>query len=321
MILDMFSNKSHPSPSLKLFATFLLACVTGCTTPPVKTKVKHKELPRPAEPVTGEAVLPPPQAAAPVVPAPLLAAPAVVPAASAPAPVTPPPPVVAPSSSEPDPCETTTKFVDGEPIFLPENKVMMTRIMSPCMNRQGVAGHKADAGWMAMGFPCTGGEGRIDWKGTNYARPKMVSFLLETSCAMAPSDTSKIRAEAVKITGLSPTAPMIAFNPFVIQYWEVPGYDDADTSFIVDLRSGKGIDEAWVRFIKPKPLRIFLVGRENAWVPGNYMYAVEGDLTWTSKNRFSFSVVSARLLKGDELNLVRTRCEQLKPGRDCVRVF
>jgi hypothetical protein len=220
-----------------------------------------------------------------------------------------------------DDCDASVKFTDGEPIFLPENKVMLTRVMSPCMTKDGLHGHKKNAGWMAMGFPCTGGEGRIDWKGTNYNRPKMVSFLLETSCAMSPSDKSKIIAEAKQVAAITADSPLIAFNPFVTQYWEVPGYEDADTSFTVDLRSGKGIDDAWLRFIKPKPLKIFLVGRENAWVPGNYMYAVEGDLIWASKNRFTFSVSTARILTGDELSKVRGRCEALKPERDCSRVF
>jgi hypothetical protein len=218
-------------------------------------------------------------------------------------------------------CDTLMRFTDGEPIYLPENKVIITRIMSPCRTKDGVPGHKKNAGWMAMGFPCTGGEGRIDWKGTNYNRPKMVSFLLETSCAMGPSDTHRIRAEAQKVAGIPMSAAMIAFNPFVIQYWEVPGYEDADTSFTVDLRSGKGLDDAWVKFIKPGPLKIFLVGRENAWVPGNFMYAVEGELHWASKNRFTLKVSTARKLTGDELSTVRGRCEALRPERECGRVF
>jgi hypothetical protein len=193
--------------------------------------------------------------------------------------------------------------------------------MSPCRDKNGVPGHKKNAGWMAMGFPCTGGEGRIDWKGTNYNRPKMVSFLLETSCAMAPKDHALIKKEAEKVAGIPPTSAMIAFNPFVIQYWEVPGFDDADTSFTVDLRSSKGIDDAWIKFIKPKPLRVFIVGRENAWVPGNYMYAVEADLNWASKNRFTMRVETARKLSGDELSKVRGRCEALRPERECGRVF
>ena len=289
------------------FTALLVLTTASCvTTPPKhKSKIKNPALPAvmatPPKPVVDSSA---PDATAPQVGL----APAVAPA-------------VAPASNAVDPCDSSIKFTDGEPIFLPETKVMLTRVTAPCVTLLGVAGHKKNAGWMTMGFPCTGADGRIDWKGTNYARPKMVSFLLETSCAMGPLDRSKIQAEAIKVAGISATAPMLAMSPFVIQYWEVPGYSDADTSFIVDLRSGKGIDEAWVRFIKPKPLRIFLVGRENAWVEGNNIFAVEGDLNIVSKNRFTFTVDKAHVLKGDELRVVRTRCEELRPERDCARVF
>lgn len=218
-------------------------------------------------------------------------------------------------------CDTSVKFKDEEPVFLPQSKVMVTRIISACVDKNGNPGHRKNAGWMAMGFPCTGGEGRIDWKGTNYQRPKMVTFLLETSCAMGPTDKSKIQAEAMDVLGISKEANFIAFNPFVIQYWEVPGYGDADTSYTVELRSGKGLDQGWTSFIKPKPMRIFLVGRENAWVPGNFMYAVEGDLHWINKNRFTFKVDTSRVLHSEELAEIKTRCESLKPPRDCGRVF
>jgi hypothetical protein len=80
-----------------------------------------------------------------------------------------------------DECDTSIDLPEDQAIFLPENKIFVTRITSPCLSASGHRGHKRNAGWMAMGFPCTGGEGRIDWKGTNHSRPKMVSFLMETS--------------------------------------------------------------------------------------------------------------------------------------------
>lgn len=218
-------------------------------------------------------------------------------------------------------CDTSLKFSDEEPVFLPQTKVIVTRIMSPCQTETGKTGHRKNAGYMAMGFPCTGGEGRIDWKGTNYNRPKMVSFLLETSCPMSPTDKSKVQHEASQVLGFSKEAAFVALNPFMVQYWEIPGLGEADTGITVDLRSGKGLDEGWTSFIKPKPMRIFLVGRENAWVPGNFMYAVEGELVWASKNRFSLKVDKARVLKTSELEDVKKRCEALKPPRDCSKVF
>jgi hypothetical protein len=149
----------------------------------------------------------------------------------------------------------------------------------------------------------------------------MVSFLLETSCPAGPLDHSKIQKEASEKLGVSKDSKLLALTPFVIQYWEIPESADADTSFAVDLRTNKGLDQVWTSFIKPKPLRIHLFGRENAWVPGNFMYAVEGDLVWASKNRFTFKVDQARHLTSTEISTIKSRCEALKPPRDCSRVF
>lgn len=220
-----------------------------------------------------------------------------------------------------DDCDTSFNFADETAVFLPENKVFVTRVMSPCISATGQSGHKRHAGWMSMGFPCTGGEGRIDWKGTNHARPKMVAFLMETSCPMAPQDLNRIKSEAWKIAKIPETSPLIAFNPFVIQYWEIPGLEDADASLTVELRSAQSLDDPWSKFVKGKPLKVFLVGRENAWVPGNKMYAVDGEIVFASKNRFTFRVGSARQLSIAELDIIKKRCENLRPERACSQVF
>lgn len=220
-----------------------------------------------------------------------------------------------------DECDTSIDVPEDQAIFLPDHKIFVTRIMSPCLSASGQRGHKRNAGWMAMGFPCTGGEGRIDWKGTNHSRPKMVSFLMETSCQMAPSDHSKLKGEAAKVAKIPETAPLIAFNPFMIQYWEVPGFSDADTSLTVDLRSVESLGDGWNRFIKGKPMKVFLVGRENAWVPGNKVYGIEGEIIFASKNRFTFKVTNAQLLSSAERQTIKARCEALRPERSCAEVF
>ncbi len=220
-----------------------------------------------------------------------------------------------------DDCDTSFNIAEDTAVFLPENKVFVTRVMSPCMSSTGQRGHKRHAGWMSMGFPCTGGEGRIDWKGTNHARPKMVAFLMETSCPMAPHDLNRIKSEAWKSAKIPEAAPLIAFNPFVIQYWEVPGSEDADASLTVELRSGQSLEDEWTKFVKGKPLKVFLVGRENAWVPGNKMYGIDGEIVFASKNRFTFKVSSARQLTASELDAVKKRCENLRPERACSQVF
>lgn len=266
------------------------------TTPASKHEKKHPIVEPVQEQPTQAAVIPPVQPQATPIPTP------------APTPL-------------PD-CRPVHGFAGDEPVFVKSADAVLTRIAGACDLADGSKGHLPSGGWMAMGFPCTGGEGRIDWKGTNYNVPKMVSFLLDTSCPMAPTDLGRLKTLVTNEVGINPQAPLIAFNPFVVQYWEFPGFDDADASFTVELRNNKILSSAgWGQFIKQKPLKVFLVGRENAWVPGNNMYAVDAELHWASKNRFTMKVLGARVLKGDELNAVKTRCQALKPERECGKVF
>ncbi len=276
----------------------LISIISSCThTSPIKKK----------EPV--EEIKPAVVAPAPVAPAVIETKPA--------EPVLPP----GPSSTVPPDCQSVRGFPNDEPVFVKSAGAVLTRIASPCDLADGTKGHSPTGGWMAMGFPCTGGEGRIDWKGTNYNVPKMVSFLLDTSCPMANNNPTRLTTLVRDEVGVNHSAPMIAYNPFVVQYWEIPGTDEADATFAVELRNVKTMSHTWGPFIKMKPLKVFLVGRENAWVPGNNMYAVEAELNWASKNRFTMKVLNARVLKGDEFVAVKARCEALRPERECGKVF
>jgi hypothetical protein len=238
---------------------------------------------------------------------------------------TPPTTQVPPSHSPQAPdqalCISIPSVQNGLPLYLEKSKVILTRLSKPCTTSDGKPGFLSNGSWMAMGFPCTGGEGRIDWKGNNYSSPKMVSFLLDTSCPMAPKTTEDLKTAVQNEAGVPPTMTLSAFNPFVIQYWEVTDYEDSDASFTVDLRVGKGLSAGWQSFIKQQPLKVFMVGRENAWVAGNFMYAVEAQLNWASKNRFTMNVIKARILKDEELAAVKSRCEALRPERECSKVF
>lgn len=299
----MRSLPSKVNYSAIFFLTLANVASSACThtakksrqeTVPPKADVVVVDTPSPLAPPTP---IPPEEA-------PLVAA---APAPSAPA-------------SSPD-CLVVPIFPGDEPVFLPKTKVMLTRMSGPCTTPTGEAGHLPSSGWMVMGFPCTGGEGRIDWKGTNYFAPKMVSFLLDTNCPMAPLDQNTLKQSVIAEAGLSPRSSLVAFNPFVIQYWEVLDYQDADSTFSVDLRIGKSLTTGWNAFIKQTPYKVLLVGRENAWVPGNHMYVVEAEIHGTSKNRFKLAVQTARILKGEELTTIKARCESLKPARDCGKVF
>jgi hypothetical protein len=238
------------------------------------------------------------------------------PAPAAPLPVAPTPTV----PQNPD-CILLTNYSGETPVFLPKSKVFLTRVSKPCITDQGEDGFKKTSSWVVMGFPCTGGQGRIDWKGTNYLAPKMVSFLVDTSCAMAPSNPRVLVQSVTTEVGLDATAPMLAFNPFVVQYWEIIDHDDADVSFSVDLRSKRSLGPSWREFQKQKPFKVLMIGRENAWVQGNHMYAVEADVHHAAKNRFTVEVTNARLLDSDELSKIKARCEALRPERECGKVF
>jgi hypothetical protein len=202
-----------------------------------------------------------------------------------------------------------------------EQGLVLTRMLKPCVTRDGRNGFEGKSPWMAMGFPCTGGDGLVDWKGTNWTRPKMVSFILATDCAVDPADPARVSQILREKFGLPPSATMIAYNPFVVQFWEIPGLDEADTGFTVELRSDESLNKPWARLLKSEPLRVQLYGRENAWVQGDYIYSVTADLTVTGRNRFKLKVLEARIMGPDDIDAVRQRCEQLRPRRNCSQIF
>lgn len=220
-----------------------------------------------------------------------------------------------------DDCKVYSGFKKGQPAFLKDVGAIVTRMNQPCTTKDGQEGFKKGAGWMAMGFPCTAGDGRIDWKGTNYARPKIVSFLLETSCPMAPRDKTQLQAAAQKNLGFGTDSPLLALTPFMVQYWEIQDFSEADVGLAVDLRSGRSLDQAWKNLRADQPLKVLLVGRENAWVDSDFLYAVDAEIRITAKNRFQLRVANVRILSGNELQAVKGRCEALRPERDCQRVF
>lgn len=209
----------------------------------------------------------------------------------------------------------------GEPPFnLPGKNVVVTRIMKACTTTASQSGFEKDTPYLAMGFPCTGGGGRIDIKG-NYGNPKMVSFILGTDCTMSPSNSDTVKKLAEEVLGLPPTAKLLAFTPFVVQFWEIPGMSDADTGFSVDLRSAPATQGAWGRVQKKEPLRVRLFGRENTWAQGGAFFLVEADLKLTGRSQFQVDVQSVKSLTKDDIEAVKGRCEALRPARNCGDVF
>jgi hypothetical protein len=184
----------------------------------------------------------------------------------------------------------------------------------------GRRGYTKKTPWLAMGFPCTGGSGRIDIKG-HYHNPKLVSFIIGTDCAMAPSSHDQVRQIATTEFGLPSEARLMAYNPFVVQFWEIPGMTDSDTGYAIDLRSAPAIEGLWKKVRENQSFRVRLFGRENTWAPGGDFYQVEADLRLTGRLGFQISVVSVKALSSEELRQLKARCEALRPERNCSAVF
>jgi hypothetical protein len=253
---------------------------------------------------------------------PVTAAPAAAPAA----PVLTPPPAPEPQKPvkiEPAPVNNCRPLAGGTadgPVFIREAGVVAMRFTSTCTTADGRLGVAPDASWLAMGIPCTGGGGRLKTD-DNYWSTKFATYIVSTDCAMEPASLETARVAGNKAMGLDDRAPLIAYNPLAVQFWEVPGLPDADVGFTVDLRSAQALQGSWPHIMKREPLPVKLYGRENAWTAGNSFFVVEGDLVLTAERVFRLVVRDVRALTADELQQVKSRCEALRPKRACEKVF
>ena len=203
-------------------------------------------------------------------------------------------------------------------ILLKDVNVSLTMATKSCATETIEKGFLPESDFIVMGFPCSGGDGRVDWKGNNYARPKMVSFLLETNCPVSAASHEQILASLERVVGKKLTGKILAVNPFMVQFWYAPGIDDADASFSIDLRSPRALDKIWTNFsTKNVSIPVQMYGRENAWTSQDAFYSVTGEIISTARNRFRLRVSNTELLEKKQLDDVKKRCEDLKPARDC----
>lgn len=228
-------------------------------------------------------------------------------------PAPPPPP-------PPDPCLALPKLDPDQPVYLPGKGVVLTRLLKTCSTYDGRRGIEKDSPWLAMGFPCTAGGGRVDLKGNAYA-PKMVSFVVSTDCPMTANSKDAIKKAFVDALGLPAESNLIAINPFTVHFWEIPGMPDADTGFTIELRSAPATEGAWKRIREKDKLRVRLFGRENAWVRGDHFYLVEADLYLVGTSQFGLELVSVKPLSKDETEAVKSRCQSLRTARNCSEIF
>ncbi len=251
---------------------------------------------------------PPPQEAAP--PAAVAAAPGVPGAPKAPA----------ASVAVDTNCLVFSKLPGDPPVYVKGRNVVLTQFLKPCVSTSGQRGYERTTPWLAMGFPCTGGSGRIDIKG-NYGNPKMVSFILGTDCGMSPNGREAVQKILREAFALPAESKLAAYTPFVVQFWEIPGMSDADTGFSIDLRSAPALEGTWRRVRENQPLRVTLFGREDNWAQGGKFYRVEADLKLSGRTSFQLNVVQVTSLTAEEKAGVQTRCQALRPARNCEAVF
>jgi hypothetical protein len=220
-----------------------------------------------------------------------------------------------------DPCQTFYSKEKSIPFWIKGKNTVITRLLKECLSFDGRKGYFDDSPWVAMGIPCTGGGGVVDYRGTNIYNPKIVSFVISTDCPMFPSDLQVVRKLGQDGFGLKSEAKLVAYVPFIVQYWELPGFRDSDVGFTVDLRTTQALTVAWKRFLDLEPLRVWLYGRENSWMVGGHFYAIEADLIYTQQHRFRLQVVKVKALNESEQQEVKARCEALRPSRKCHQVF
>lgn len=207
------------------------------------------------------------------------------------------------------------------PVTSPSNSYVVTKFFRACATRNDAPGLAQNSTWLAMGFPCSGGDGRVDWKGSHYERPKLVEMILANDCPMGPSDQEALKVLAKKELGIPVESAVGAYTPFMVQFWEIPAIGESDMGFSVAMRENEGLSTTWGKMIKGESLRILLFGRENAWTQTDRLYMVEADIVITAKNRFRLKPASVKVMTTKEIDAVRLRCEALRPARNCASVF
>ena len=206
------------------------------------------------------------------------------------------------------------------PLWLQNQGIVVTRFLKECVTTEGSKGYEPDSPWVAMGFPCTGGDGRIE-VGGHYFAPKIISMILSTDCSMFPASLDQVRKAGASALALKSNSKLMALNPFAVQYWEIPGYDDADVGFTIDLRSIAAKQQLWKQFLEKQPIQVKLYGRENAWIRGYHFFYVDAELINTGTQKFQIRIKKVTPLDGKGIQEIRDRCESLQPRRNCSQVF
>ena len=210
--------------------------------------------------------------------------------------------------------------IEGQPIVVETGQVVVTRFMKSCITRDGQSGVIYNSPYTAMGVPCAGGVGQVDWKGY-YSNPKVVQLTFSNDCQMTSLKEPEIQNHVMEVLNLQTSNQMVALNPLAVQFWELPEGMDADVGYHLTLRSNRSKQVLWPLMRKGDPVEVRLYGRENSWGSSNQFYKVEGVVRLSGTAKFQFELSKITPLTDEQLVELKNLCFSLEPKRDCSKVF
>lgn len=217
-------------------------------------------------------------------------------------------------------CLAFSALVEGVPHFFADVGVVVTDVQKPCETLDGRAGYMPGSGWVAMGFPCSGGGGRIDWRGSVH-RPNLVIFQAPNSCPMSPDDMNMAASLVKPRLGMGEGSNLLAYYPFAIAFWELADGSDADTGSRIEVVTTGPRQRKWTSFQAGQPIEVRLYGRPNSLVPSRDWYEVKAHLLRDGDHIFKIEVKDVKVLNDQELEQVKQRCFALTPARNCRQAF
>ena len=216
-------------------------------------------------------------------------------------------------------CMVFSEKVKEPPFFSPELGVVFTRAAKMCLSEDGRKGFVPDSPWLAMGIPCTGGGGRVSWNGTQNV-PKAIHFTMANGCPMAPLGINELTKKMQQLS-FPASMKVIGYSPLAISYWQLPDFPDHDTGEVLDFVSQVGIERGWKQFLENLPIRVRLIGRENAFVRSEFLYEVLGSIRHSGRRAFIFEVSGVSVLSSEDREKFRRSCANLGQSRNCQEIF
>ena len=207
------------------------------------------------------------------------------------------------------------------PYYMADQEAFVVSMNKTCVTADGSPGVAPDSSFLAMGFPCAAGGGKVDITGKHYNNPQMISLLMVNSCPMKPVDQAAFTRIVRERFGLNDKAALLALYPFELHYWELSEFNDADLGEIVELRSTPALRKGWKRLTDGGSLRMKMYGYENGWIEKHHLYSIDVEIKLVARKRFGIQLVSAASMSEEQALEVKKRCESLRIGQNCDRVF